>query len=109
MLAFQRDLEARGLDDHVLMYIWSEFGRRPDENGSAGTDHGAAGLGFLVGTRARGQMIGEFPGLASLDQDDNLRRHSDFRGIYCSLLEDWLGDDPGPAHPRRGAGCRATT
>ena len=43
VLAFQRDLEARGLDDRVMIEMWSEFGRRPQENGSAGTDHGAAG------------------------------------------------------------------
>jgi uncharacterized protein (DUF1501 family) len=94
LLAFQRDLEARGEDDRVLMEVWSEFGRRPDENGSAGTDHGAAGLAFVIGTRARGQMVGSFPGLASLDEDDNLVWTSDFRGMYCSLLEQWLEEDP---------------
>ena len=65
LLAFQRDLEARGLADRVLVHVWSEFGRRGEENGSDGTDHGAAGSGFLLGTRARGRMIGEFPGLGS--------------------------------------------
>ena len=43
LLAFQRDLESRGLADRVLMLVWSEFGRRAEENGSDGTDHGAAG------------------------------------------------------------------
>src|SRR5213078_2931299 len=71
LLAFQRDLEARGLADRVLIHVWSEFGRRGEENGSEGTDHGAAGAGFLIGTRARGQMIGEFPGLGNLDEDGN--------------------------------------
>ena len=47
LLAFQRDLEARGLADRVLVHVWSEFGRRAKENGSNGTDHGAAGAGFL--------------------------------------------------------------
>ena len=60
LLAFQRDLEARGLADRVLTLVWSEFGRRAAENGS-GTDHGAAGVGLLIGTRASGRMIGEFP------------------------------------------------
>ena len=73
LLAFQRDLEARGLADRVLVQVWSEFGRRGEENGSDGTDHGAAGLGLLIGTRARGQMVGEFPGLDRLDEDGNLR------------------------------------
>ena len=54
LLAFQRDLEARGLADRVLTLVWSEFGRRAEENGSRGTDHGAAGVGMVMGTRARG-------------------------------------------------------
>ncbi|HTT95381.1 MAG TPA: DUF1501 domain-containing protein [Solirubrobacterales bacterium] len=93
ILAFQRDLEARGLDDRVMIEMWSEFGRRPEENGSAGTDHGAAGCAFVIGSRSQGQMVGEFPGLTKLDQDENLRVTSDFRGMYCSLLEEWLGFD----------------
>jgi uncharacterized protein (DUF1501 family) len=93
LLAFQRDLEARGLSERVLVHVWSEFGRRAKENGSNGTDHGAAGTGFLIGARASGTMIGEFPGLASLDRDGNLRATSDFRGLYSALLEDWLGAD----------------
>ena len=91
IVAFQSDLEARGLADRVLLHVWSEFGRRPEENGSAGTDHGAAGIGFLIGTRARPQMIGEFPGLSSLDPQGNLRATSDFRTLYRSLVDGWLG------------------
>jgi uncharacterized protein (DUF1501 family) len=93
LLAFQRDLEARGLADRVLVHVWSEFGRRGEENGSDGTDHGAAGAGFLLGKRAGGRMIGEFPGLGNLDEDGNLRATADFRGIYCALLEQWFGVD----------------
>jgi uncharacterized protein (DUF1501 family) len=93
LLAFQRDLEARGLADRVLVHVWSEFGRRAQENGSNGTDHGAAGIGFLVGTRVTGTAIGEYPGLAKLDEDGNLRATSDFRGLYAALLEDWLDTD----------------
>jgi len=93
LLAFQRDLESRGLADRVLVHVWSEFGRRAEENGSNGTDHGAAGIGFLVGTRASGSVIGEYPGLAKLDPNGNLRATSDFRGLYAALLEDWLGTD----------------
>jgi uncharacterized protein (DUF1501 family) len=93
LLAFQRDLEARGLADRVLVHVWSEFGRRAKENGSNGTDHGAAGAGFLIGSRAGGRMIGEYPGLAKLDDDGNLRATSDYRGLYSALLEQWLGAD----------------
>jgi uncharacterized protein (DUF1501 family) len=93
LLAFQRDLEARGLADRVLVHVWTEFGRRAKENGSGGTDHGAAGTGFLIGSRVAGTMIGEFPGLAKLDEDGNLRATSDFRGLYAAILEDWLATD----------------
>ena len=67
-----------------------------------GTDHGAAGVGFLIGSRVRGTMIGEFPGLAKLDKDGNLRATSDFRGIYGSLLEQWLGTDADGIIPGAG-------
>jgi uncharacterized protein (DUF1501 family) len=103
--AFQRDLEARSLQDRVLVHVWSEFGRRPEENGS-GTDHGAAGAGFVIGSRARGEMVGEFPGLATLDEDDNLRNTSDFRGVYCSLLEQWLGVDAAEIIPNAASYAR---
>jgi uncharacterized protein (DUF1501 family) len=101
LLALQRDLEARGLADRVLTLVWSEFGRRPRENGG-GTDHGAAGVGFLVGSRVQGGLLGEFPGLARLDDDDNLRVTTDFRGVYRGVLEQWLGVDATPLVPRGG-------
>jgi uncharacterized protein (DUF1501 family) len=108
LLAFQRDLESRGLADRVLVEVWSEFGRRPEENGSAGTDHGAAGCAFVIGSKAKGQMVGEFPGLAQLDGNDNLRVTSDFRGMYCSLLEQWLGQDAGAIIPGAAGFVRPT-
>jgi uncharacterized protein (DUF1501 family) len=100
LLAFQRDLEARGIADRVLVHVWSEFGRRAAENGSNGTDHGAAGVGFLLGTRVTGTMVGEFPGLQSgLDEDGNVKATTDFRGVYAALLEQWLGVDAAPIIP----------
>ena len=99
IMAFQRDLEARGLADRVLVHVWSEFGRRGEENGSDGTDHGAAGASLLLGTRARGRMIGEYPGLGNLDDNGNLRATADFRGIYCALLEQWFGVDAAAVMP----------
>jgi uncharacterized protein (DUF1501 family) len=94
LFAFQRDLEARGVADRVLTLVWSEFGRRAQENGSGGTDHGAAGSAFLIGSRAAGTQVGEFPGLATgLDDDGNLKPTSDFRGVYAALLEQWLQFD----------------
>ena len=109
LLAFQRDLESRGLADRVLVHVWSEFGRRAAENGSGGTAHGAAGVGFLVGTRAKGTMVGEFPGLANgLDDDGNVQATSDFRGVYAGLLEQWLGVDAGAVIPDAGSFARPT-
>ena len=107
LAAFQRDLEARGLADRVLVHVWSEFGRRARDNGT-GTDHGAAGASFIIGTRAKSAMVGEFPGLASgtgggLDGGSNLRNTSDFRGVYSSLLEQWLGVDAAPIVPNAGS------
>jgi uncharacterized protein (DUF1501 family) len=105
LAAFQRDLEARGLADRVLVHVWSEFGRRAEEN-AEGTDHGAAGLGLLIGTRAAGRMIGEFPGLDALDEHGNLRATSDFRGIYAGLLEQWLGTEAAGIIPDAGRVAR---
>jgi uncharacterized protein (DUF1501 family) len=99
LLAFQRDLEARGLADRVVIHVWSEFGRRARENGSGGTDHGAAGVGFVIGTRVNSGLIGEYPGMDNLDAEGNLRATSDFRALYCALLEQWLGTDAGAVIP----------
>jgi uncharacterized protein (DUF1501 family) len=103
VLAFQRDLEKRGLADRVLIQLWSEFGRRPQENGS-GTDHGAAGVAFLIGTRAAGKMVGEFPGLAKLDENENLVNTSDYRAMYSALLAQWFQTEAGLVIPGAGTG-----
>jgi uncharacterized protein (DUF1501 family) len=103
VVAFQRDLEQRGLDDQVVIQLWSEFGRHPQENGS-GTDHGAAGLAFLIGSRLKGEMVGEFPGLAKLDENENLVNTSDFRAMYSALLEQWFETEAGLVIPGAGSG-----
>jgi uncharacterized protein (DUF1501 family) len=104
--AFQADLEARGLADRVLVQVWSEFGRRAQENGSAGTDHGAAGVSLLIGTRTTGRMVGEWPALTDLDADGNQRENVDFRGVYASLLEQWFGQDAAAVIPGAGRFAR---
>jgi uncharacterized protein (DUF1501 family) len=103
IVAFQRDLEARGLDKRVLVQLWSEFGRRPRENGS-GTDHGAAGVAFLIGSRVKGEMVGEFPGLSKLDANENLVNTSDFRAMYAGLLGQWFQTEAGLVIPGAGSG-----
>jgi uncharacterized protein (DUF1501 family) len=93
LAAFQADLEARGIADRVLTFVWSEFGRRPSSNDSGGTDHGAGGIGWVQGTRARGGVLSEVPDLGALDDHGNLAVTVDFRRVYASLLEGWLGTD----------------
>ena len=106
LAAFQADLEARGIADRVLVHVWSEFGRRAEENGSSGTDHGAAGVSLLVGTRASGQMVGVWPGLASLDANGNQIANVDFRSVYCALLEQWFGQDAAAVIPAASSFAR---
>lgn len=104
LLAFQRDLEARGLDDRVIVHVWSEFGRRAAENASSGTDHGSAGIGFLIGSSVIGQQLGSFPGVTGgLDANGNLMPTADFRAIQGALLAQWLDTDPTPIIPGIGA------
>ena len=86
-----------------MIQLWSEFGRRPQENGS-GTDHGAGGVAFLIGSRVRGKMVGEFPGLTKLDENENLINTSDFRAMYAGLLGQWLGVEAGLVIPGAGTG-----
>jgi uncharacterized protein (DUF1501 family) len=89
--AWQADLVARGLSGRVITLVWSEFGRRPEDNDSLGTDHGAGGLVMVVGDHAAGGIRSEFPGLSRLDEDDNLLVTTEFRTVYATLLESWLG------------------
>jgi uncharacterized protein (DUF1501 family) len=103
LAAFQADLEARGIADRVLTFVWSEFGRRPQSNDSQGTDHGAGGVAWVQGTRARGGILSDYPDLGRLDREDNLAVTIDFRRVYCSLLESWLGTDAAEVIPNAGA------
>lgn len=91
LAAFQADLEARGLANRVLTLVWTEFGRRPQENSSGGTDHGAGGIAWLMGARTRSGLLSPYPDLSAFDRDNNLKVTVDFRTVYASLLEQWLG------------------
>jgi uncharacterized protein (DUF1501 family) len=104
LAAFEADLEARGLGDRVLTLVWSEFGRRVEDN-SGGTDHGAGGLAMVIGTHAKGGLAGEFPGIADadLDQWGNLKVPTDYRQIYTALLANWMGTDPSDVVPNAGS------
>jgi uncharacterized protein (DUF1501 family) len=90
LAAFYADLEAHGIADKVTIMTWSEFGRRVTDNASAGTDHGTAGPMFVLGGRVKGGHVGEPVSLADLDKG-NLKYTTDFRSVYATLLEEWLG------------------
>jgi uncharacterized protein (DUF1501 family) len=88
--AFLDDLAAAKLADRVVVLCFSEFGRRVEENGSRGTDHGTAGPVFLAGSKVKAGLVGETPKLLDLE-DGDLKMSIDFRRVYASVLEDWLG------------------
>jgi uncharacterized protein (DUF1501 family) len=88
--AFFRDLREHDAADDVIMLLWSEFGRRVKDNGS-GTDHGAAGMSFLIGESIKGGLYGEFPSLKEGDLAiGNLQYNNDFRSTYSTILERWF-------------------
>ena len=92
--------------DNVLMFLFTEFGRRVRDNGS-GTDHGAGGVAFVIGDAVKGGQYGEYPSRKpdDLTQGD-LAPTLDFRGLYATLLEDWLHVEPSPSSkaPSRNRG-----
>ena len=85
-------LQQGGHDKRVLAMTFSEFGRRVKENGSKGTDHGAASCMFVAGPGVKGGVVGKHPSLEKLD-DGDLIHHTDFRRVYATLLDNWLGVD----------------
>jgi uncharacterized protein (DUF1501 family) len=90
--AFLDDLKNSGLEDRVVVLVFSEFGRRVKENDSQGTDHGAAAPVFVAGGKTAGGLVGAAPDLSDLDQGD-IKMKIDMRSIYAALLDDWLGVD----------------
>jgi uncharacterized protein (DUF1501 family) len=88
--AFLDDLAAAKLAERVVVLCFSEFGRRVAENGSQGTDHGSAGPVFLAGPRVKAGVVGKTPSLIDL-QDGDLKVSVDFRRVYATVLQDWLG------------------
>ncbi len=89
---FAEDMKRIGRDNEVAIMIFTEFGRRVEENGSLGTDHGTATPMFLVGKGVKGGFYGTHPSLTDLD-DGNLKMTTDFRRVYATMIKDWLGYD----------------
>ena len=97
IMDFMQDLRDHNASDEILMFVFTEFGRRIRDNGS-GTDHGSGGGAFIIGDRVKGGLYSEYP---SLDHDkwargEDLEHTIDFRGIYATLLEQWLSVDAKP-------------
>jgi uncharacterized protein (DUF1501 family) len=92
---FIEDLERLGRAEEVAVVIFTEFGRRVEENGSLGTDHGTATPMFIVGKGVKGGFHGQHPSLTDLDSG-NMKMTTDFRRVYASAIKEWLGyDDTG--------------
>ncbi|GAC1375033.1 MAG: DUF1501 domain-containing protein [Ktedonobacteraceae bacterium] len=89
--AFYTDLSKHGKADNVVIMTWSEFGRRVEENGSLGTDHGTAAPMFVLGNAVNRGIYGEPPVLNSLDHNGNLKYTIDFRSVYATMLDRWMG------------------
>lgn len=94
--------------DRVMILAYSEFGRRVQEN-NGGTDHGAAGLSFCVGKAVKGGLYGAYPDLSNLDANGNMKFTTDFRSLYATVLDRWLGQATaatdgllGTSYPRLG-------
>lgn len=92
---FQADLEADGLDSQVLTMTFSEFGRRPGENESKGTDHGTAAPLFVMGSSLQQPFHGAPPSL-DVSRNGDLVFETDFRSVYATVLEDWLNCPAAP-------------
>ena len=90
------DLKEHGTENDASILIFSEFGRRIQDNGS-GSDHGSGGVAFMIGGAVNGGTYGEYPSLAEAEQiEGDLRSNNDFRSVYTGILEDWLGLDAAP-------------
>ena len=93
---FYDDLREHNASDNVLLLVFTEFGRRVHDNGS-GTDHGSGGMAFLIGDHVNGGLYGEYPSLEeSKLLEGDLHFNNDFRGIYTSIIEDWMNMDAKP-------------
>jgi len=111
--AFHEDLASietpsGNAQDRVMVLAYSEFGRRVQEN-KGGTDHGTAGLAFCLGNSVRGGLYGAYPDLGDLDRNGNMKYTNDFRGLYATVLDRWLGQSAtitdallGTSYPRLG-------
>ena len=97
IMDFFQDIRDHNASEEVIMLVFTEFGRRIKDNGS-GTDHGSGGGAFLIGDRIRGGLYGQYPSLEfdQLANGEDMGFNVDFRSVYATLLEQWMGVDPIP-------------
>ena len=97
IMDFLQDMRDHDRADEIVIMVFSEFGRRIRDNGS-GTDHGAGGGSFVIGDPVKGGLFAEYPSMNSADWEsgEDLRHTVDFRSLYASLLEQWMGMDAAP-------------
>lgn len=97
IMDFFQDLRDHNASEEVVMLVFTEFGRRIKDNGS-GTDHGSGGGAFIIGDRVKGGLYGQYPSLESdqLVNGEDMGFNVDFRSVYSTLLEQWMGLDPIP-------------
>jgi uncharacterized protein (DUF1501 family) len=94
--SFFADLREQDAADNVVLLMFTEFGRRVRDNGS-GTDHGAGGVAFAIGDAVKGGQYSEYPSMKAQDlSQGDLVPNQDFRGVYTTLLEDWMKLDAQP-------------
>ncbi|MCZ2109300.1 MAG: DUF1501 domain-containing protein [Dehalococcoidia bacterium] len=91
LTAFYNDLAKQGRADDVLVLTWSEFGRRVQENANGGTDHGSASIMFALGNGVKQGFYGDQPSLTKLVDNGNLSFTTDFRSVYSTVIDRWLG------------------
>lgn len=91
---FMQDALAQGFADRVVGMTVSEFGRRPYENGSRGTDHGASSVQFVWGNGVKAGVYGNSPDLSDLDANGDVRYQYDYRRVYADVMETWFGGTP---------------
>ena len=91
LTAFYQDLQAHGKADDVLVITWSEFGRRVQQNANGGTDHGAGSVLFALGNGVTRGLYGDPSNLAALVDNGNVPYTTDFRRVYATIIDRWLG------------------
>ena len=94
---FMQDLREHDASDEVVIMVFTEFGRRMKDNGT-GTDHGSGGGAFIIGDRVAGGLYAEYPPLAPEQwlNGEDLRHTYDFRGLYSTVLEQWMSLEAAP-------------